>query len=150
MNLKLKLSLVIYVANILIMVAIGLAFEFRSEFMAFHSDVIQTSWHDVNTQAQILYLGMMRTEGAGFLAAATALAFLLHFPFRKREKWSYWAMTTIGVVEYFPSLVANYSVSLVSEASPPWVFMLSLIFSLLLALFLALSAHRQVEKKSEA
>ena len=143
MNFKLKLSLVIYIANILIMIAIGLAFEFKSEFMPFHSDVIQTDWQNVDPQAQILYLGMMRTEGAGFLTAATALIILLCFPFRKLEKWSFWAMTTIGVVEYFPSLVANYYVSSVTTASPPWLLILLLILSLFIALIFANIGHSQ-------
>jgi hypothetical protein len=119
MSSKLKISFAIYIANTLIMVAIGLAFKFRSEFMPFHYDVIQTDWENVDAQAQILYLGMMRIEGAGFLSTATALIFLLWFPFRKYEKWSVWVMTTIGVVEYLPSLLANYTVATVTTASPP-------------------------------
>lgn len=149
MNFKLKLSLAIYIGNILVMIAIGLAFEFKSEFMEFHSDVIQTHWKNVGFQAQILYLGMMRTEGAGFLAAATALIFLLYFPFRKLEKWSFFAMTTIGVVEYFPSLVANYHVSSVTNASPPWLFMLLLTLSLFIAMILATIGHGELRVQCE-
>jgi len=150
MNIKLKLALAIYITNIIIMIAIGLAFEFRSEFMPFHSEVIQTDWKSVDSQAQILYLGMMRTEGAGFLAAATALMFLLYFPFRKLEKWSFLAMTTIGVVEYFPSLIANYYVSSVTNASPPWLLMLLLTLSLLTALVLANIGHGEQGVQSES
>ena len=150
MNFKLRLSLGIYIANILIMIAIGLAFEFSGEFMPFHSEVIQTEWNSVDSQSQILYLGMMRTEGAGFLAAATALIFLMFFPFRRLEKWSFWAMTTIGVVEYLPSLIANHHVASVTNASPPWLFMLLLIVSLLLALFLANIGHGELEVESES
>ena len=50
------------------MFAVGLAFVFATEFFPFHSDVIQTPWSDLGPAAQMLYLGMMRTEGAGFLA----------------------------------------------------------------------------------
>jgi hypothetical protein len=46
-------------------------------------------------------------------------------------------MTTIGVVEYFPTLLANWHVSHATEANPPWLLMLSLISSLLIALLLA-------------
>ena len=143
MNFKLKLSFFIYLANIVVMLVIGLTFELSSEFLPFHADVIQTQWHSLSEPSQILYLGMMRTEGAGFLAAASALTFLLWFPFRTLEQWSYWAMTVIGVVEYLPTLLANYHVSIVSSASPPWQLMLSLILSLLLALALAVVGHRQ-------
>lgn len=147
MNLKLKLSAAIYTANIFIMFVIGLLFVFKQEFMSFHSDVIQTDWQSLDTQFQILYLGMMRTEGAGFLAAATALTFLLYFPFKKREVWSLWAMTIIGIVEYFPTLVANIYVASVTEATPPWLLMLLLIMSLVLALVLGVNemSKKQLE-----
>lgn len=143
MNLKLKLALAIYLGNVLVMIAIGFAFEFRTEFMSFHSDVIETDWGDVDPKAQTLYLGMMRTEGAGFLAAATALLFLAYFPYRKLETWSFTAMTVIGVVEYLPTLIANYHVSTVSNASPPWALMLFLISSLFVALVLASIGYRE-------
>lgn len=138
MNRKLKIAGILYAVNIVVMLAIGLIFELRTEFMPFHSDVIQTAWEDVDAMSQILYLGIMKTEGAGFLASATALSFLLYIPFRKFERWSCYAMTTIGIVEYLPSLIANYYVSTVSSATPPWLLMLSLTLSLLIALALAL------------
>ncbi|MFK8021678.1 MAG: hypothetical protein AB8B86_18090 [Pseudomonadales bacterium] len=147
MNRKLTLSFVIYAVCAIVMIAIGLSFELRNEFMPFHSDVIQTEWQSVEAKSQILYLGMMRTEGAGFLATATALLFLLYFPFRKFEKWSYWAMTVIGVVECLPSFLANYYVSTVTSASPPWWLMLALMLSLTLALVLAtMGSNEKLQK----
>ena len=143
MNLKLKLAFVLYSANIFVLIVIGFAFEFRSEFLPFHSEVIQTAWQDLGVNPQILYLGMMRTEGAGFLATATALTFLLCVPFRKYEKWSYWGITIIGVVEYLPTLLANYHVASVTNASPPWLFMLLLTLSLFVALILASIGHKE-------
>lgn len=148
MNLKLRLSFVLYVVNILVMLGIGLTFVFSNEFFPFHSEVIKTDWQSVDVKAQILYLGMMRTEGAGFLATATALAFLLYFPFRKREAWSFWAITTIGVVEYSPSLMANYYVASVTQASPPWLLMLLLMLSLFGALAFAILGCREKEAKA--
>lgn len=139
-----KLPFLIYAANVVFLIATGLVFEFSGEFLPFHSDVIETSWEDVDSKSQILYLGMMRTEAAGFLASGTAIGFLLFIPFRKGEKWSYWAMSTIGIVEYVPTFFANYHVSTVTNASPPWLLMLILIISMLLALILALASHERV------
>lgn len=143
MNVKLKLSLFIYIANVIALLAIGFSFEFRNEFFAFHSDVIETPWHDVEARAQILYLGMMRTEGAGYLATAAALIILLCIPFRRNEKWSYWAMSVIGVVEHVPTFLATYHVASVTNASPPWLLSLALIVSLVIAFILANSGHRE-------
>ncbi len=149
MNLKLKISLALYIANIFIMTIIGLAFVFKGEFMPFHSDVIETSWQALNTKSQILYLGMMRTEGAGFLASATALSFILFIPFLKFEQWAPWAMTSIGIVEYLPTLLANYHVSSITNASPPWLFMLLLSLSLLIALFFATIGHTEINNNNK-
>ncbi|WOJ97679.1 hypothetical protein R0137_03675 [Congregibacter brevis] len=143
MNPQLKFALLIYITNIVVLLVIGLLFEFRPEFFPFHSDVIETSWKDVELKYQILYLGMMRTEGAGYLATATALTILLCIPFLRYEKWSYWAMTTIGFVEHFPTLAATYHVSSITAASPPWLLSFLLILSLMFAWFLANSGHRK-------
>lgn len=143
MNFKLKFALFVYIVNVIAFFAIGLSFELRTEFFSFHSDVIETAWNDVDAQSQILYLGMMRTEGAGYLASGVALAILLYIPFRKYEKWSYWAMTVIGTVEHLPTLLATYHVSSVTNASPPWLLSLLLILSLFLALGLSIIGHRE-------
>jgi len=146
MNFKLKIAFGIYALNILMMLSIGLIYEFSSEFMPFHSDVIQTQWVNVDHLSQLLYLGMMRTEAAGFLAAGTAILILLSIPFLKFERWSYWAMTIIGLVEYIPTLFATYHVSSVTEASPPWILMLIFSVSLVIALSLAEFGNKQENK----
>jgi hypothetical protein len=145
MRIEAKLAFSIYALNVLFLVATGLLFAFSNEFLPFHSDVIETNWQDLDAKSQILYLGMMRTEAAGFLAAGTAIGILLLVPFLNNEKWSYWAMSAIGGVEYVPTFVANYHVSTVTQASPPWQLMLILIFSVLIALMLALKSHKKSE-----
>lgn len=142
-NLYLRIAQTIYIANIVVMAIIGLIFVCGNELLPFHTDVIQTAWADVDANAQILYLGMMRTEGAGFLAAATALCFLWFYAFRTRQKWSYTAMTIIGVVEYAPTFVANYQVAANTGATPPWLLMLTLILSLLIAWLCAHAGHQR-------
>jgi len=141
MNLKIRASFFLYISNIVFLIGTGLVFQFSGEFLPFHSDVIQTKWAQVDSLSQTLYLGMMRTEAAGFMASGVAIAFLLFIPFRRFELWSCWAMTTIGIVEYLPTLLANYHVSNVSQASPPWPLMLSLIISLILALGFGISGN---------
>lgn len=138
-----KIPWLIYAGNVLFLIATGLLFQFSSEFLPFHSDVIETDWKDLDARTQILHLGMMRTEAAGFLAAGTAIGILLCVPFIKHEKWSYWAMSTIGIIEYTPTFFANYHVSNVTQASPPWQLMLILIFSMLIALVLSLASHKK-------
>jgi hypothetical protein len=146
MNFKFKIAFGIYAFNIVVMVCTGFIYGFSNEFMPFHSDVIRTQWVNVDHLSQILYLGMMRTESAGFLAAGTAILILLFIPFLKFERWSYWAMTIVGLVEYIPTLFATHHVSSVTAASPPWIFILGLSVSLVIALCLAESGNKQGNK----
>jgi len=79
-----RIAAVLYWLNAIILLVIGLTFVFASSFFPFHSDVIQTNWNELDTPFQTLYLGMMRTEGAGYLASAVAIGFLLVIPFEKK------------------------------------------------------------------
>jgi hypothetical protein len=139
-NTKLKLAALCYLINMLAFALIGFAFVFKQQFFGFHADVIQTSWQDLDASAQTLYLGMMRTEGAGFVASAVAFAFLLLIPFRRRETWSYWALSAIGMTEHVPTFLATLHVSNTTAASPPWLMTLVLMFLLIIGLVLSLWA----------
>lgn len=142
MHLKLKISTFLYAINLVFLFGTGLVFQFSSEFLGFHSDVIQTKWQQLEPMTQVLYLGMMRTEAAGFLASGVAIALLMVIPFRRCELWSCWAMSLIGLVEYCPTFLANYHVSSVSPASPPWPLILGFMMTLIIALTLGLSGMK--------
>lgn len=88
---------------------------------------------------QTLVLGMMRTEGAGYLASALAIAILLLIPFRQGAPWAPWAIVSIGIVEHLPTFLATFHVARTTSASPPWLATGVLIVSLLCGLILALS-----------
>ncbi|MFK7898446.1 MAG: hypothetical protein AB8G23_21615 [Myxococcota bacterium] len=143
MGWKMKIAAACYGVSAIYCLTVGLSFVFRTEFFPFHSDVIQTPWSEVEPLAQTLYLGMMRTEGAGFLATAVALGALLAVPFRRGEAWAYWAMTAIGVVEHVPTLLANLHVSAVSPGSPPWQAAAVGIILLLIGLGFGLAGARK-------
>jgi len=132
-----KLAKVIYWANAVLLLAIGLAFVFAPSFFPFHGDVIQKSWSELDASSQTLYLGMMRTEGAGYLASAVAFTFLLLIPFRRGERWATWAICSIGITEHVPTLLANLHVSATTSASPPWMFVAGCIISLVFAALLS-------------
>lgn len=128
----------IFWCNALAMLAIGLAFVTADRFFAFHGDVIQMAWSDLELPFQTLYLGMMRTEGAGYLAAGLAMAILLLIPFRQNARWATWAIVSVGIVEHLPTFLATLHVARTTAASPPWIatglLMVSLVCGLILAL----------------
>ncbi len=134
---KKRIAVACFGLNVIYMTIAGLVFVLGNEFLPFHSDVVQTSWNDLEPAYQTLYLGMMRTEGAGFLASALAIGILLLIPYRQGHAWSYWAMAAVGVVEHVPTLVANYHVATVTSASPPWQAPLVGISTLILGLVLS-------------
>jgi hypothetical protein len=101
-------------------------------------------WSNLDASTQMLYLGMMRTEGAGFLASAIALTIILFIPYRQKAIWSCWAMTAIGIAEHLPTLVANIHVSVNSQASPPWFIAFTGIVLLLVGLALSLSGNQKL------
>lgn len=141
MSTRFRIALAIYWANALGCLAVGLAFVTSDSFFPFHGDVVGLAWEQVEPSAQKLYLGMMRTEGAGYLATAIAMAFLLLFPLRTRPQgWAVWAITTIALVEHLPTFLATYHVAQTTAASPPWPIVLGCMVSLLVAAFLARSA----------
>lgn len=117
----------------------GLIYTFSPTFLPFHSDAIGMSWDELTPAVQTLYLGMMRTEGAGLLSSALAIAILLVIPFRRNEPWSFWAMSVIGSVEQVPSMLGAYHTTQLTPASSPWQLNLLGIALLLIGLALALS-----------
>ena len=139
---KFKLAFLCYLLVAIVFLATGVSFVFATEFFPFHSDVIETAWQDLGKSEQTLYLGMMRTEGAGFLAAAMAIALLLFIPFRRREAWSYWAMTAIGITEWLPTFLANLHVANTTPASPPWQLALGGMIVLVVGLVLSIAGSR--------
>ena len=97
----------------------------------------------------MLYLGMMKTEGAGFLSSALAIGILLYIPFKKREVWSYWAMAAVGVVEHVPGLIGAYNTSQATPASSPWQLSLLGIVLLIAGLILSLNSNAKIENKTQ-
>jgi len=121
MTTKNKIAFGIYLINAVAMLVVGSVYLFSGEFMPYHSAVIQEEWIDLSEAQKTLYLGMMRTEAAGFLATGTAILILLIIPFRKMQRWAPYAMSVIGIVEYLPSAIATYNVAQTTTASPPWI-----------------------------
>lgn len=138
MSARLRIATIIFWFNAIVLISVGLAFVFASEFFPFHGQVIQMAWQDLDQPFQTLYLGMMRTEGAGYLAAGLALIILLSIPFKRNENWSAWAIASIGIVEHFPTLLATFHVWHTTPASPPWLVTAMLIASLMFGLWLTL------------
>lgn len=121
----------------LLLLAFGVAYLARSEFMPYHRDAIGLEWRELHARVQALLLGLMRAAGGGFLASGLAVLLLLAFPFRRGERWARWAVPAVGVAAGAPALYAMLLVRARTPASPPLAA--AVAFFALLALGLALS-----------
>ncbi|WP_290575997.1 hypothetical protein [Ketobacter sp.] len=137
---KIKIALFCYGFNALGLFIFGLIYTLSPEFLPFHSEAIGKSWNELAPSYQVLYLGMMRTEGAGFMSSGIAIAILLAIPFRKREVWCYWAMAIIGIVEHVPSMIGAMNTSQLTPASSPWQLNLLGVVLLVVGLVMSLKS----------
>lgn len=121
MNRRLKIAFFCYLLTLPLLTIFGLVYLFHSEFMLYHAVALGQSWSELEPPLQVLILALMRAVGGGFLATATAMGFLLFKPFRQGQRWSYWAIPTIGLISCGSSLYATLSVAHNTPASPPWL-----------------------------
>lgn len=109
-----------YLLGCLPLLAFGLVYLFRAEFMPYHAIAVEQSWNEVEPAFQVLVLALMRVAGGGWVATATAIALLLFIPYRQGQGWTRWAIPAVGLPASLASLYATVSVTLNTPASPPW------------------------------
>lgn len=110
---------VCYALAVLVAMAFGVVYLTRSRFMPYHSDALQLSWDELDSQLQALLLALMRAVGGGWLAVSLSVAFLLVFPFRAGETWARYAIPLVGLAAALPTLYATLHVRSRTPASPP-------------------------------
>lgn len=120
MKLRRTAALVCYVLVVLLALSFAGLYLLRSEFMPYHAVAVGTSWADLSPRYQALFLALMRVGGGGWLAVAGAIAILLLIPFRRNERWAFWAVPLIGLFAAVPTLYATLLVKARTPASPPW------------------------------
>jgi hypothetical protein len=62
----------------------------------------------------------MKAVGAAWLSLSIAISILLYNPFRRGERWSYWAILFILLPADVVNLWVAINMSLNTPASPPW------------------------------
>jgi hypothetical protein len=129
---------VCYVLALLMATAFGVVYLTKSKFMPYHSDALQASWDELDSNLQVLLLALMRSAGGGWLGVSLGVAFLLWFPFRAGERWAMYAIPVIGLAVALPSLYATLLVKNRTPASPPANLVAAAILFLVLGFFLSL------------
>lgn len=114
-----RLALACHGLAALMLLAVGVAYLVRSEFMPCHRDAIGLEWRDLHERVQALLLAMMRGTGGGSLASGLAMLLLLAFPFRRGEGWARWAVSAVGAVAWAGALWGALLLKIRTPASPP-------------------------------
>ena len=83
MSTRMKAAFGCHFIAILILLAFGLAYLVRSEFMPYHAIAAGMRWDELGTGVQVLILGLMRAVGGACLAIAVLELTLLLVPFRQ-------------------------------------------------------------------
>jgi hypothetical protein len=110
-----------YAAAALFAVAFGAVYMLRSSFMPYHEEALAKPWQQLEPRLQALLLGLMRTTGGGMLVGGVSAGILLLIPFRGGERWSDWAIPSIGLLTVLPSLYATLLVrSRTGAHTPVW------------------------------
>ena len=129
---------VCYALAVLVAMAFGVTYLTRSRFMPYHSDALQLSWDELDSQLQALLLGLMRAVGGGWIAASLGVGFLLVFPFRAGETWARYAIPLVGLAAALPTLYAALYVRSRTPASPPVSLAVVAILLLIVGFFISL------------
>jgi hypothetical protein len=137
-NTRMKAAFGCHLAAILIVIAFGFTYLFRTEFMPYHAVAVGVPWDQVNLSFQVLILGLMRAVGGACFAVAVLELILLLVPFRQGAVWARWTIPAGGLVMSAAALYAMTYVALHTPATPPWIApaagALLLVIGLLLSL----------------
>lgn len=131
-------AIVCYVLSFLVAAVFCAVYLTRSEFMPYHSDALQASWDELDSNLQTLLLALMRTAGGGWLGVSISVALLLWFPFRAGERWAVYGIPLIGLGAAVPSLFATLYVRSRTSASPPVNLVIAVILLLIIGFVLSL------------
>jgi hypothetical protein len=97
----------------------GILYTFASRIMPYHLQAMGSDWEGLAPGIRVMSLNFMKSAAAGFLSSATAVGFLLLFPFRRREPWSVWALAAVTFLELFIVLFRTINVKRNTGAKVP-------------------------------
>lgn len=138
MSTLLTLAFLCHLVGIVTMVAFGMTYLFRKQFMPYHSAAVGKEWSEVPKEVQILILALMRAIAGGTLAVAFLGLIVLLIPFRDGAVWAYWAVPLSGLVLSAGSLYAMRLVATNTPGNPPYLLIVIAVALAITGLVLSL------------
>ncbi|RLB37875.1 MAG: hypothetical protein DRH30_12410 [Deltaproteobacteria bacterium] len=136
----LKTALAIFVFVGLSLLALGLVYLTRVEFMPYHSEAIQTAWSNLNSNYQGLILGGLKAFGGSALMAGFAIVFMAIASLRKSVRPFMVLLPTVATGSWSLLFYATYTVQTSTPGNPPLLLVgLVVAMSVLASTLLVLS-----------
>ena len=120
MKTKVKIAFAIYLVGCLMLIGFGVAYLLCSTVMPYHQQAIGTNWEQLSKGMQVLLQALIKMASAGFLVMGINGLILLFIPFRRGERWAYWAIPIIAFLWNGFSLYVTAKVAIATGASTPW------------------------------
>ncbi len=128
-----KISFYLYKFIITAFYFLGFIYISRSEFMPYHSVALGLSWQQLDPALQVLILAGIRGVGGIMVSIATALMFILHFPFKAQQLWAKIALPLVCLLTILTLTSIALSVKFQTPAMPPLIPLMVLFGLLCLA-----------------
>ena len=133
----------------LLIVLAGLGFGFRYSFldkmMPYQLEALNTPWESIDPVMQVLILNFIKSYAAGWLVTGISVLFLLMFPFRKKELWSYWALFVISFTEMGIIAFRTYQVKLHTSGNPPLTGVLMIVGIVILSFIFSMISKKSTD-----
>ena len=119
MPIKTKTAFGLNLLAALVSLLVGLSYLISPGMTSYHMQVIGFDWDSLAPGVQTMLLILKKGTGDACVLAGLAITILLFIPFRRKERWSRWAILAIGYAFYVPMLGgAVYVTSTTGAASP--------------------------------
>ena len=135
-SLRCRVAAWIYAGMAIPSFVLGANYLFRPNFMPYHAVALGKEWTELDAATQVLIKALMEVAGGGWLALGTLTLLLVAFPIRRGERWARWALPTVSLLFYVPTLLATLSVLQQTPATPPWYGNLAVCVASVVALML--------------
>jgi hypothetical protein len=127
MNYLKTISAIGYSFVSLIGFTMGIFYTLAPKIMPYHLEAMGITWDNLNNGTQWMTLNYQRSAAAGFITTSLTIFFLLIFPFRSGDFWSYFALFIIGISQWGNIALRTISVSNNTAANPPIWAILTLV-----------------------
>lgn len=134
-----KLAYFGYLLVAIASLTLGIRYSLANKLLPYHLEALKTSMEALEPSYKVLLMNFMKSYAAGWIITGLSMLFLLHFPFKQLESWSYWALGIISLTEVCIIAFRTYMVKIGTDGNPPLtgvlimlgLAMMSFVFSLI-------------------